>query len=268
MTYPAVFPVTADWWSAGDPALTATTSTPEWLPISGLATFTPRLPKGFTAYTANFPVAGNVNCVQTITLLGTPDGGTWTLAYGGYTTTAMPFNVTPAVLQATFVALPSVGTGNATVASPGGPQTYAITFVGTLANKPIALITADGHLLTSSVGNTVNATVDMTTPGTTSRNANTGVIIPTRQGRIWAGQLSSIDVADSIGVDLISNDPNLNLIEQSISSLIYDINFTQVQYNSTLGTLTNFAFTAPPDTTPINLTNPTFPRLPYQPPSS
>jgi hypothetical protein len=262
-----VFTVTADWWSAGDPALTSTTSAPEWLPISGLATFTQRLPKGFTAYTTNFPAANNVNCVQTITLLGSPDGGTWTVSYGGYTTTALAPNVSAATLQSTLQALTSIGAGNVTVTAPQ-PWTYVATFGGTLAFKPITLMTADHHLLTSSANNTINITIAMTTPGTTARTANTGVIIPVRQGRIWAGQLTSIDVVDSIGVELISNDPNLNLIEQNISSLVYDINFTQVQYNSTLGTLTNFAFAAPPDTTPVNLTNPAFPRLSYQPPGA
>jgi len=245
MTSPLVFPVSADWWSGGDPALTATTSAPEWLPISGLVTFTPRLPKGFTAYTASFPVAGNVNAVQTLTLLGAPDGGTYTISYGGYTTT----NLAP----------------NATVTSPQAFE-YVVTFTGTLANQPIALLTTDGHLLTNSGGNTVSITVVMTTPGTTARNAKTGVVIPTRQGRIWAGQLCSIDVNDSPNVQLISNDPALNLIDQNVPSLIYDVMFTQVQYDSTTGALQNFAFAAPPDTTAVCLTDPTFPRLTFQPP--
>jgi hypothetical protein len=262
--YPAVFPVSADWWSSGDPALTATTSNPEWLPISGLVTFTPRLPKGFTAYMTNFPTAGNVNAVQTVTILGTPTGGTFTLAYGGYTTTALAYNATAAAVQTALLALTSIGTGNATVTSPAA-WTYTVTFTGTLGNKPITTMTANGTNLTPG-GTPGQVTVTPTTPGSTARNANTGIVIPTRQGRIWAGQLSSIDVNDSPNVDLVANDPQLNLIEQNISSLIYDVNFTQVQYNSTQGTLTNFAFAAPPDTTPVNLTNPTFPRLTYQPP--
>lgn len=263
-TYPAVFTVSADWWSGGDPSLTSTTSAPEWLPISGLVTFTPRLPKGFTAYTANFPAAGNVNCVQTVTILGTPTGGTWTMSYGGHTTTALAYNISAANLQAALVALSSIGAGNATVTSTAA-FTYAVTFTGTLGNKPIIVMTADPTLLTPAGA---SITVVITTPGTTARTANTGIIIPTRQGRIWAGQLSSIDVTDSPGVELISNDPNLNLIDQNIPSLIYDVMFTQVQYNSTLGTLQNFAFAAPPDTTPVNLTDPEFPRLSFQPPQS
>jgi hypothetical protein len=265
MTSPLVFPVSADWWSGGDPALTATTSAPEWLPISGLVTFTPRLPKGFTAYTASFPVAGNVNAVQTLTLLGAPDGGTYTISYGGYTTTNLAPNATASTVQSALVALTSIGAGNATVTSPQAFE-YVVTFTGTLANQPIALLTTDGHLLTNSGGNTVSITVVMTTPGTTARNAKTGVVIPTRQGRIWAGQLCSIDVNDSPNVQLISNDPALNLIDQNVPSLIYDVMFTQVQYDSTTGALQNFAFAAPPDTTAVCLTDPTFPRLTFQPP--
>jgi len=262
MSYPAVFPVTANWWSSTDPADTATTSTPEWLPINGLVTFTPRLPKGFTAYTANFPTAINQDAIQTITLTGTPTGGTWTISYGGYTTTALAPNASASVVQAALVALTSIGTGNCTVASPVAFN-YTVTFTGTLGNKPIAPLTTDGHLLTP----TTTITVETTTPGSTASSGPTGVVIPTRQGRIWAGVLSSIDVTDSPGVDLVANDPLLNLIDQNIPSLIYDVMFTQVQYNSTLGTLQNFAFSAPPDTTPVCLTDPTFPRLSFQPPS-
>ena len=260
--YPAVFPVTADWWSGGDPSTTATTSAPEWLPISGLVTFTPRLPKGFTAYMSNFPAAGNQNCEQTITLLGTPTAGTWTLSYGGHTTTALAYNSAASIVQSALQALPSIGTGNATVTSPAA-FTYLVTFTGTLGNQPIAAMTADGHRLTP----TTTITIDITTPGSTARAPNTGVVIPQRQGRIWAGQLASIDVADSVGVDLIANDPNLNLAAQNIPTLVYDIMFSQVQYNSTQGTLANFAFTAPPDTTPICLTDPNFTRLTFQPPT-
>jgi hypothetical protein len=260
--YPAVFPVTADWWSGGDPSITATTSSPEWLPLSGLVTFTPRLPKGFTAYMANFPAAGNQNCQQTITLLGTPTSGTWTLSYGGHTTTALAYNSAASIVQSALQALSSIGAGNATVTSPAA-FTYLVTFTGALGNQPITALTSDGHLLTP----TTTITITITTPGTTARAPNTGIVIPQRTGRIWAGQLSSIDVADSVGVDLIANDPNLNLYDQGISTLIYDVMFTQVQYNSTLGTLANFAFTAPSDTTAVCLTDPDFIRLPFQPPT-
>ena len=154
MSYPAVFPVTANWWSSTDPADTATTSTPEWLPINGLVTFTPRLPKGFTAYTANFPTAVNQDAIQTITLTGTPTGGTWTISYGGYTTTALAPNASASVVQAALVALTSIGTGNCTVASPVAFN-YTVTFTGTLGNKPIAPLTTDGHLLTPTTTITV-----------------------------------------------------------------------------------------------------------------
>jgi hypothetical protein len=269
MSTPLMFTVTADWWSVGDPSLSGTTSTPELMPTSGLALFSPRLPKGFTAYCSNFPVASNVNCVQTVTLLGQPDSGTWKLGYGGYSTSALPYNATPSQLQTALQALTSIGTGNATVAQGADQYTYLVTFTGTLGNQPITAMTWDDSQLDSTVGNTVSITVEITTPGSTQRSANTALSIPPRQGRIWAGQLSSIDVADSVGVELVANDPALNLIDQNVPSLIYDVTFSQVTLaGGVQGTLQNFAFAAPPDTTPVCLTDPEFPRLTWQPPTS
>jgi hypothetical protein len=266
---PILFTVTGDWWGVGDPALSGTTSTPSLEPTSGLALFSPRLPKGFTAYCSNFTVADNVDCVQTVTLLGQPDGGTWVLGYGGYSTTAMPYNASASEVQTALAALTSIGTGNVTVAQGADQYTFVVTFVGTLANQPILAMTWDDSKLTSSVGNTVAITVEITTPGSTQRSADTALSIPARQGRIWAGQLSSIDVSDSVGVELVANDPALNLIDQNIPTLIYDVTFSQVTLVEGIqGKLANFAFAAPADATPVNLTDPEFPRLTWQPPIS
>jgi hypothetical protein len=264
-----LFTVSADWWGVGDPALSGTTSAPSLEPTSGLALFSPRLPRGFTAFCSNFPVANNVNCLQTVTLLGQPDGGTWVLGYGGYSTPVMPFNVSASELQTELQGLTSIGTGNVTVAQGVDQYTFLVTFTGTLGNQPIIAMTWDDSKLTSSVGNTVAITVEITTPGSTQRSAMTAISIPPRQGRIWAGRLSSIDVVDSPGVELVANDPALNLIDQNIPTLIYDVTFSQVTLVEGIqGTLANFAFAAPADATPVCLTDPEFPRLTWQPPIS
>ncbi|WP_280244253.1 major capsid protein [Nocardia abscessus] len=83
------------------------------------------------------------NEVQTGTISGSPTGGTFTLSFGGDTTTALPYNATAAQVQAALALLPSIGTGNVAVSGPaGGP--YTVTFQGVLGATNVALITATG----------------------------------------------------------------------------------------------------------------------------
>jgi hypothetical protein len=55
--------------------------------------------------------------VQTVTV-GAASAGTFTLTYGGQTTTAIAYNASAATVQAALVALSSIGAGNAVVTSP------------------------------------------------------------------------------------------------------------------------------------------------------
>lgn len=86
------------------------------------------------------PYAGSTEEVQTIT-----EGGSgltsFTLTFGGDTTTAIPAAATAAVVRAALEALDSIGEGNVTVTGAnGGP--YTVTFVGDLANTDVAQLTA------------------------------------------------------------------------------------------------------------------------------
>lgn len=79
--------------------------------------------------------------VQTLTITGSPTGGTWTASFGGETTTALAHNAGAAVVQAALAALPTIGIGNVTVSgSAGGP--YTVTFVAELGktNVPILVL--------------------------------------------------------------------------------------------------------------------------------
>jgi hypothetical protein len=78
-------------------------------------------------------------------------GGTFTLSYGGQTTSGIPYNATPAVVQTALTGLTTVGAGNATVT--GSVGFYTITFTGALANAKSSPLSADGSALTSSVNN-------------------------------------------------------------------------------------------------------------------
>lgn len=109
---------------------------------------------------------GTANEQQTVTITGSPTGGTFTLTFGGQTTSGIAYNAAAATVQTAFTGLSSVGSGNATVTgSAGGP--YTVTFTGTLAATNVAAITASGASLTGGTSPgvtiaTVTKTADMT----------------------------------------------------------------------------------------------------------
>src|SRR5258708_26468900 len=74
---------------------------------------------------------------QTVTL-GAKSSGTFTLTYKGQTTTTIAYNAASSAVQTAFLALSTVGAGNATVSgSAGGP--YTIAFIGALATDTTAV---------------------------------------------------------------------------------------------------------------------------------
>lgn len=103
--------------------------------------------------------------VQTITITGTPTGGTFTLSFRGQTTTAIAYNAANTAVQTALQGLSTIGSGNATVTGGPGPATpYVVTFAGTLANQSVDTIVAVGSL----TGGTAPAiAVAKTTPGST-----------------------------------------------------------------------------------------------------
>jgi len=83
-----------------------------------------------------------VNAVQTLSVTGSPDGGSFTLTFGGKTTTAIAFNAAASDVQTALQALSSIGAGN--VICTGGPLPGAnvtITFANSLAGQPQSTIT-------------------------------------------------------------------------------------------------------------------------------
>jgi hypothetical protein len=122
-------------------------------------------PLGAAAPTsATTTLAAGSNEVQTVTITGVPTGGTFTLSFGGQTTSPIAYNAIASAVQSALQALSTIGTGNATVAgSAGGP--YTVTFVGALSGIDVALLTASGASLTG--GTTPTVTVVATTPGVT-----------------------------------------------------------------------------------------------------
>ena len=72
------------------------------------------------------------DAVQTVTLTGSPTGGTFTLTFGGDTTSSIAYNASASTVQSDLTALASIGSGNAVVtqAVDGG---WSVRFTGTLA---------------------------------------------------------------------------------------------------------------------------------------
>lgn len=106
---------------------------------------------------AGAPVNGT-NEVQTLTIGGTPTGGTFKLAFDGYTTAAITWSATNGTLIANvdtaLEALSSIGTGGVTCADStlsSGIGDLTITFAGTNTAKRVqALITVALNSLTGT----------------------------------------------------------------------------------------------------------------------
>jgi hypothetical protein len=85
------------------------------------------------------------NETQTVTPVGSPTGGTYTLTFGGNTTSSIAYNASAGAVETALEALASIGSGNATVTGDaGGPWT--VEFTGTLAAAAQSLITATSSL--------------------------------------------------------------------------------------------------------------------------
>jgi hypothetical protein len=103
-------------------------------------------------------VADGANEAQTVTVTGSPTGGTFTLTYSGQTTAAIAYNATALVVQQRLAALSNIEDGQVSVTgSAGGP--YTVTFAGA---ADVAQMTATPSL---TGGSTPSVTVATATSG-------------------------------------------------------------------------------------------------------
>jgi hypothetical protein len=118
------------------------------------------IPTPAVAVVETTPGDTGVNEVQTISITGTPDGGTFTLTYDDQTTTALDFDSTAAEIDTALEALSNIGAGDVTCAGgplPGTPVT--VTFTGALAETDVVMLVADDALLTRTTP-TMQVTTD------------------------------------------------------------------------------------------------------------
>jgi hypothetical protein len=129
--------------------------------FAAAASFGQRLMAAALGQATPYVAAAGANEVQTVTISGSPTGGSFTLTYNGETTAAIAYNATAAQVQAALAALDEIGAGNVTVAgSAGGP--YTVTFGGGLADENVPQMTATGSF---TGGTTPAVAVATTTPG-------------------------------------------------------------------------------------------------------
>lgn len=126
-------------------------------------------------YTAGAPTSGT-SAIQTLTIGGTPTGGTFRLRYEGATTANITWSATNATLvaniDAALEALATVGTSNITTAvgtMTAGIGTITITFAGGLANRLVSAITVADNSMT---GTAPTVAVAITTPGVDASGLN------------------------------------------------------------------------------------------------
>jgi hypothetical protein len=266
------FTVTGDFFAVADPAISGVLNSPVLAPVNpstgppGLVTFTPRLGKGRMIPITNYLVQAAYNAEQTVNIVGNPTGGTFTLAYGTDAPITLAWNVSPSAMQTALNASPSVAAAGGGVLVLADPQPFAydVEFTGGLGGTTVPLLVADGADLTTAQGvGFCEVVITPTSTGGPQIVADTAIAIAPLTAGIVDGVLCTIDPSDTPGLELTSNSAALGLGVD----LIYDVTFTNIIYNNTAGTLASFAFTAPTDSSPVCITDPTLVRLAWQPPS-
>ncbi len=113
---------------------------------------------GITSLTTGSPT----NEVQTVTITGTPTGGSFTLTFQGQTTATIAHNAAASVVETALENLASLDAADVAVTgSAGGP--YTVTFGGAYAATDVPVMTANGTGLTGGTSPAVGVTT--TTPG-------------------------------------------------------------------------------------------------------
>ena len=104
-----------------------------------------------------------VNAQQSVTITGSPGGGTFKLAWEGSALSGtIAYNAVGATVQTALEALSTIGSGNVSVSGgAGGP--YTVTFIGALAGTPCPLLTKDSSGLTG--GSSPNVAIASTVAG-------------------------------------------------------------------------------------------------------
>ncbi|WP_164103410.1 dockerin type I domain-containing protein [Candidatus Laterigemmans baculatus] len=114
--------------------------------------------------------------VQRVTLPSGVSGGNFVLGYNGESTAAIASTAGGSDVQAALLALPGLSSGDVSVSGGiGGP--YTVTFGGSLANRDIGLLTADGSGLVVTGGPMTASTIREADP-TQGTNEEQTIALP------------------------------------------------------------------------------------------
>lgn len=256
------FTVTGHWYDVEAPDTSGTTNTPQFLVVSAFITFKPRLKPGTVIYVSNLDLQANMAVPSTVARVASTTGGTFTA--GTYYWVITATNANGETTKSAEVTSTLTGSTSSVALSwdrTDGATGYKI-WRGTTAGGENILVTTIGSGTTTTYTDTGTAGTSVSPPtsNTAAMSANTGLALPAITARILQGELQTIDRADTPQIQLVANSAVLNL-----TSLVYDVSFSNVVYASAGQTITNFAFTAPTTATTIDLTDPALTRLAYDP---
>lgn len=134
---------------------------------------------GMEGYTSAGAPAAGTDAIQTLTIGGTPTGGTFKIALEGFATAAITWSATNATLvgniDTALEALQSVGTGGVTTAvgtMTAGIGTITLTFAGNRGLQPVSVATIADNSLTGTAPTLAIAT---TTPGVRASGAGAAI---------------------------------------------------------------------------------------------
>lgn len=102
---------------------------------------------------ANGALASGKNEKQSVVKTGGPAGGTFTLTFGGQTTTPIAYNAIASVVEAALAALSTIGVGNVKVVTV--PLGWLVEFTGSLRRTNVAAMTEDHTGLTGGTSPTI-----------------------------------------------------------------------------------------------------------------
>jgi hypothetical protein len=153
----------------------------------------------------------------------------------------------------------STGSATLTWNAVDGATGYKV-YRGTSTTNENKLVATLGNVTTYTDTGTAGTTASVPATNTAEWSQNTSLVIAPIQARIYEGELQTIDQADTPNIQLLANSSILGL-----TSLIYDVSFSDVVYSSAAQVLSNFAFTAPTTNTTVDLSDPALTRLQYNP---
>jgi hypothetical protein len=164
---------------------------------------------------------GGVNEVQTLTVTGTPTGGSYTLTFSGQTTAAIPYNAAAADVRTALEALSNVRVGEVAVAGGPHPGTaITVAFGGDYEHTDVAQMTATGSFTggsspaiavttttTSSLTSVVNG---VSIASQVYANAAAGAAIP-----VYPAQIDSLLFVTGTKLFLDGGNLDLGLVRDS-----------------------------------------------------